>query len=608
MSTQKISRREFIRAAGVTAGAAVLAACAPQVVEKTVEVMVVETQIVTEEKVVTEEKIVEVTPTPVPALVTPQGRELPADAAPLEMQVLPEFGAEPKFLDVARDIYSAQFAINWLTEPLLRNNENFELVPALAESWKPGDGAKYWEFVIREGAKWSDDTPITADDVVYTYQHLSNPALANPWVWFYFDIRDVGKAARGEIAPADVAAAVKVDDRTVQIFGETGSIPFLPSLLSYQASVIVPKHAAEPNPEHWADNAEGYVNGGPYICTSWEHNTSATLEINPNYNGPHKPGIQKVNITLYAGTFDPFVAWQNQESYIFSGLTVPQLAVLRSDPKLNALLRFFNNFQSEYIHLNNHMEPTNNLALRQALSHAIDRDTMCFQVMQGTYLPGFSMLPPNFPGYNPDLKEIQKYDVELAKQKLAESGLDPTKIKIDLYANARDARMEFIKEQWETNLGITVELIQVEGGVWGDLRSKHQMMAYKGPYEYDFLDPSNMLTGLWRSVPAPEGQSEPWGSPRHAWKNETFDKLVTDAGGEADVAKRIQMFQDAEKILCEEVGGVFITHQVIFQTWWPWIVGMHPDSGGNVVYRYLDIARFQMYIHKDIEAMKAEYA
>jgi ABC-type transport system substrate-binding protein len=182
MSTQKISRREFIRAAGVTAGAAVLAACAPQVVEKTVEVKVVETQIVTEEKVVTEQKIVEVTPTPVPALVTPQGRELPADAAPLEMQVLPEFGAEPKFLDVARDIYSAQFAINWLTEPLLRNNENFELVPALAESWKPGEEAKYWEFVIRQDAKWSDGTPITADDVVYTYQHLSNPALANPGV------------------------------------------------------------------------------------------------------------------------------------------------------------------------------------------------------------------------------------------------------------------------------------------------------------------------------------------------------------------------------------------------------------------------------------------
>jgi oligopeptide transport system substrate-binding protein len=455
---------------------------------------------------------------------------------------------------------------------------------------------------------WSDGTPITSDDVVYTYQHLSNPALANPWVWFYFDIRDVGKSARGEIAPSDVKAAEAVDDRTVRIFGEYGSIPYLPALLSYQASVIVPKHAAEVDPEHWADNAEGYVCGGPYICTSWVHNTSATLEANPNYNGPHKPGIQKVDITIITGTANYLNAWLNKESYIYSGLPIPDLSVVRADPKLNALLHFFNNFQSEYIALNTNMEPTNNLALRQALSHSIDRETMCFQVMNGTYLPGYSMLPPNFPGYNPDLKEVQKYDLELAAQKLAESGLDPANIKIELYANARDARMEFIKQQWETNLGITVDLIQVEGGVWGDLRSKHEMMAYKGPYEYDFLDPSNMLTGLWRSVPAPEGQSEPWGSPRHAWKNETFDKLVTDAGSETDVATRIKMFQDAERLLCEEVGGVFITHQVIFQVWWPWIVGMHPDANGNVVYRYLDIARFQMYIHKDIEALKQEYA
>jgi ABC-type transport system substrate-binding protein len=167
--------------------------------------------------------------------------------------------------------------------------------------------------------------------------------------------------------------------------------------------------------------------------------------------------------------------------------------------------------------------------------------------------------------------------------------------------------MEFIKEQWETNLGIKVNLEQVDGTVWGDRRGKHEMMAYKGPYEYDYLDPSNMLTGLWRSVPAPEGQQEPWGSPRHAWKNEEFDKLVTDAGSEGDPAKRIQMFQDAERILCEDVGGIFITHQVIFQIWWPWLVGIPADKTGNVVNRYLDTTKYLWYIHKDVDEMKQNY-
>jgi len=152
-----------------------------------------------------------------------------------------------------------------------------------------------------------------------------------------------------------------------------------------------------------------------------------------------------------------------------------------------------------------------------------------------------------------------------------------------------------------------VNLVQVDGATWGQKRANHEMMAYRGPYEYDFVDPSNMLTGLWRSVAAPQGKSEPWGSPRHPWKNDQMDTLLTDAGKEADVAKRIQMYQDAEKILVSDGAAAFLAHQVVFQIWWPWLVGMHPDKTGNVVYRWLDIAGFQMYISKDVDELKAKY-
>jgi ABC-type transport system substrate-binding protein len=217
------------------------------------------------------------------------------------------------------------------------------------------------------------------------------------------------------------------------------------------------------------------------------------------------------------------------------------------------------------------------------------------------------MLPPGFPAYNPELKEYQVYDLEAAASYLADSGVDPATVTIELYSNGRDVMLEFVKQQWETNLGIKVNLNLLDGAVWGQMRADHAMMAYRGPYEYDFIDPSNMLTGLWRSVAAPEGKAEPWGSPRHPWKSEAFDKLVTDAGSEVDVPTRLQMFMDAEKILVDEVGGVFLGHQVVFQIWWPWIVGMHPDKTGNVVYRWLDIAQFQMYIRKDIEQLREQF-
>lgn len=596
MNTQKISRREFVRFAGIAAGGAVVGACTPQVVTQ----VVAQTQIVNQTQVVEVEVAVTVTP---PAfIVTPQGRVLPPDAAPLEKQVYRELGGEPKHFDTARDIY-ASGATNLGNEPLLRNNENIETVPALAESWKAGPNAEYWEFVIRDGAQWSDGKPITADDIVYTYKHLADPALANPWIWFYGDIKGISKFNAGTGSASDIGV-VKVDDRTVQIYGEFGSIPYLPALLSYQAVVVVPKHVAEGNPEHWADSVDGFVSGGPYIPTKWEHNKLIEWEINPLYNGPHKPGIQKVVNPIAVGGTD-FTPWLNRETDLVHLLTPQDVAAVRADPALNPLMHFFNNFQSTYVALDTFKAPLDSLDFRKALAHSIDRDTMCQQVLNGTYVAGYSMLPPGFPAYNSELKAAQIFDLEQAKASLTASGVDPASVNIQLYSNGRDVFMEFVKQQWETNLGIKVTLNQLEGGVWGQNRAEHKMQAYRGPYEYDYPDPSNMLTGLFRSGAAPEGKVEPWGSPRHPWKSDEFDTLVTAAGSESDVKKRIQQFQDAERLLVEDIGAIFLAHQVVFQIWWPWLVGMAPDKTANTVFRWLDISRFQMYIHKDVDEMKA---
>ena len=596
MNTQKISRREFVRFAGIAAGGAVVGACTPQVVTQ----VVAQTQIVNQTQVVEVEVAVTVTP---PAfIVTPQGRVLPPDAAPLEKQVYRELGGEPKHFDTARDIY-ASGATNLGNEPLLRNNENIETVPALAESWKAGPNAEYWEFVIRDGAQWSDGKPITADDIVYTYKHLADPALANPWIWFYGDIKGISKFNAGTGSASDIGV-VKVDDRTVQIYGEFGSIPYLPALLSYQAVVVVPKHVAEGNPEHWADSVDGFVSGGPYIPTKWEHNKLIEWEINPLYNGPHKPGIQKVVNPIAVGGTE-FTPWLNRETDLVHLLTPQDVAAVRADPALNPLMHFFNNFQSTYVALDTFKAPLDSLDFRKALAHSIDRDTMCQQVLNGTYVAGYSMLPPGFPAYNSELKAAQIFNLEQAKASLTASGVDLASVNIQLYSNGRDVFMEFVKQQWETNLGIKVTLNQLEGGVWGQNRAEHKMQAYRGPYEYDYPDPSNMLTGLFRSGAAPEGKVEPWGSPRHPWKSDEFDTLVTAAGSESDVKNRIQQFQDAERLLVEDIGAIFLAHQVVFQIWWPWLVGMAPDKTANTVFRWLDISRFQMYIHKDVDEMKA---
>ncbi len=102
-----------------------------------------------------------------------------------------------------------------------------------------------------------------------------------------------------------------------------------------------------------------------------------------------------------------------------------------------------------------------------------------------------------------------------------------------------------------------------------------------------------MLTSLWRST-------SDKGSPRHAWKNQKFDDLITTAGKTADEKTRIGLYQQAERILVEDVGAVFLSHQVIAQVWWPYIAGIPTDNQGLQVYRWLDTTIYSLYIRSDV--------
>jgi len=532
-------------------------------------------------------------------VVTLQGRTLPSDAAPLEKQILYEPASEPRHLDISRDIYGAGVAIGWGGEPLLRRDPNQNLVPAMAESYKAGEKAEYWDFVIRKDARWSDGVPITADDWVFTFRHLASPNLDNPWTWFFYDIKGIQALKEGKGRPEDVGVEA-LDDRTIRIYGEDGAIPHLPSLLAYQAAVPTPKHKAENNPEHWADTAEGFVSSGPMRLLSWEHNQRLEWDTNPFYNGPHKPGIQRLIQIVGAPTLGWFISWLNKEIDCIGILQPQELAQVRNNIELEKYLHSFNNFQTEYLSLNCLRPPFDNLKLREALSHAIDREPFCNKVMLGTRIPAFSMLPPDFPAHNSELKSVQDFSIEKAKALLAEAGYPNGKdasgkqLVLEMFSNGRDVLLEYVKDQWERYLDINVNLRIVENGVWAAQQAQHAMPLYRGQYEYDFLDPANMLTRLWRST------SEQ-GSPRHAWRNSNFDELVTQAGREINDQTRINLYQQAERILVEDVGGIFLTHMVTHQVWYPYLTGFEPDKNGNVVFRYLDISRFQMYIRNDVD-------
>jgi oligopeptide transport system substrate-binding protein len=609
MEQQQVSRRRFLQLAATAGAATALGACG-KVVETVVvtqEVEKVVTQIVQETVIVEGKpkevtKIVEkaITATPIPAVVTKLGRTLPPDAAPNEKQVYIEAPAENKHLDSARDIYSANSVLNWGTEPMLRRDQDMNLVPAVAESWTAGPAYAYWDFVIRKDCKWSDGTPVTADDWVYTAQHISNPNLDTPWVWFYYTIKGIQDFKGGKIT-ADQIGVEKIDDRTVRVYAQAGGAPEIPALFAYQASHPVPKHIVEKDPAHWADEAAGFVGNGPFRLTEWTHSVREWWEPNEFYNGPHKPGFNNVLGKIGVGGFEAWLAKEVDQL----GIDLPGLQRIRSDPKLNPLLRWYNNFDTQYYALDTMNPPLNNLKLRQALAHAIDRDTLCYQVSGGMKSPATTMLMAGFPAYNADeLNQYQNYDVEKAKALLAEAGYPEGKdasgkqLELTFTTTGNDPTAQYVQNQWANNLGIKLNIEIVDGSVRGKGIAEHTLQIFGGSYEYDYIDPANLLTMLWQSKDAK-------GSPRHSWVSPAFDELCNKAAVELDDAKRMQLFKDAEKIMCEDVCAIFMTHSVIYQAWWPYLTGVLADKTGNAPWRWLDLSRFQAYIRDDIDDWRA---
>jgi ABC-type oligopeptide transport system substrate-binding subunit len=599
--TNQVSRRKFLRTAALAGAGAVLAGCGEAVKEtvvvekeKLVTQVVKETVVVEgEAKEVTKIVEVEVTPTPVPAEVTVHGRELPADAAPYDQQIWIESQGENKHLDVARDIYSANSVLNKSVEPMLRRDQNQDIVPAVAESWSVGPNAEYFDFVIRKDCKWSDGTPLTAHDWVYTFRHIAHPELDTPWAYFWYPIKNIKEFKAGEVTAEEVGAEA-LDDQTLRIYANGAQIP---ALLAYQASVPVPKHLAESNPSHWADSADTFVGNGPWRLVEWTHNVRMWHEPNEYYNGPHKPAFKE--ICGYIGMSDPWTSWKSYELPLAS-LGQTELREVRNDPKLNSMLHFFNNFQSGFLICHTQRPPLDNTKLRQALSHAIDRETMCYTVLGGTASPGYTMLPPGFPAFNQEgLKHYQAFDVELAKSLLAEAGYPEGKdatgkqleVRIDL--NGRNAQAEFIQQQWQDNLGIKVNLDIMDGGVWSKRRAEHDLEMFFSGYEYDYIDPANFLTQGWRSI------SEK-GSNRCPWLNEEFDALCDLADKEPDPEKRLDHYRAAEEILVSEAAGIFLTHGIIYQIWHDFVTGVPADKDGNVVWRYLDLTLMQAYYRNDV--------
>lgn len=531
-------------------------------------------------------------------LVNSAGVTLPADAAPLDKQVLFSYsGAFGSWSDWFRGIYKGIGPGMYITqEPLIYTNNDFTLDPGAAESWKSNADLTEWTFTLAKGREWSDGTPVTAKDFVWNFQRAADPKTAYDFGWFYNIIDQWDEVNQGKV-PVEKLGVTAPDDYTLVVKTRQPA-PYLPALLTY--SWIAQPATVQKNGDSWSTNPATAVASGPYILTRFERDKVIEYSINKKYKGTHKGMVEKVVVKFGGQNVPAYQQFLNNEIPVTNiGATPPELAAIEANPKLKEDMSQYNDFMTDYLLMDTYKPPFDNLKVRQAFAKAIDRDALVKGPLKGVAIPAYTMLPPGFPAYQGDaLKDVQKFDLAAAKKLLADAGYPDGKgfPKLDLWlrdpstqTNPAQAIAAMLKE----NLNVDVNIIPKERGTFMDFLGKRQVQFGYIAYQYDFVDPANLLE-LWLS------------RGRQNWKQAKYDELVGQAAKEGDPQKRIQLYQQAEKILVEDVGGIFIDHPVYTQLVQSWFKGpaLEKNKQGVRAWRgdQLQKATIGVYITKDVPA------
>ncbi|EAA7632368.1 oligopeptide ABC transporter substrate-binding protein OppA [Salmonella enterica] len=455
-----------------------------------------------------------------------------------------------------------------LFEGLLISDVEGHPSPGVAEKWENKD-FKVWTFHLRKNAKWSDGTPVTASDFVYSWQRLADPNTASPYASYlqYGHIANIDDIIAGK-KPATELGVKALDDHTLEVtLGEP--VPYFYKLLVHPSVSPVPKSAVEKFGDKWTQPAN-IVTNGAYKLKNWVVNERIVLERNPQYWDNDKTVINQVtylpissevtDVNRYrSGEID--MTYNNMPIELFQKLKKEIPNEVRVDPYLCTY----------YYEINNQKAPFNDVRVRTALKLALDRDIIVNKVKNQGDLPGYSYTPPYTDGaklVEPEwFKWSQKKRNEEAKKLLTEAGFTADKpLTFDLLYNTSDLHKKLaiaVASIWKKNLGANVKLENQEWKTFLDTRHQGAFDVARAAWCADYNEPTSFLNTML---------SDSSNNTAH-YKSPAFDKLIADTLKVTDDAQRSELYAKAEQQLDQDSAIVPVYYYVNARLVKPWVGG-----------------------------------
>lgn len=455
-----------------------------------------------------------------------------------------------------------------LFEGLIISDVEGKPSPGVAEKWDNKD-FKVWTFHLRKDAKWSDGSPVTAQDFVYSWQRLADPNTASPYASYlqYGHIVNIDDIVAGKKPVTDLGVKA-LDDHTFEVT-LSEPVPYFYKLLVHSSVSPVPKAVVEKFGDKWTQPAN-IVSNGAYKLKDWVVNERIVLERNPQYWDNAKTVINQVtylpissevtDVNRYrSGEID--MTYNNMPIELFQKLKKEIPNEVHVDPYLCTY----------YYEINNQKAPFTDVRVRTALKLALDRDIIVNKVKNQGDLPAYSFTPPYTDGAKLVEPEwfgwTQEKRNEEAKKMLAEAGYTADKpLTFNLLYNTSDLHKKLAiaaASIWKKNLGVNVKLENQEWKTFLDTRHQGNYDVSRAAWCADYNEPTSFLNMVL---------SDSSNNTTH-YKSPAFDKIIADTLNAQDDAQRSELYAQAEQQLDKDSAIVPVFYYVNARLVKPWVGG-----------------------------------
>ena len=487
----------------------------------------------------------------------------------------------PYTLDPAasNDALSASYIVQ-IFSGLLKLNNNLEPVPDIAASMPTisSDGLTY-TFQLRKDVKFSDGTPVTADDFQYSWERVANPATNSPTAAAYLgDIVGVNDMLTGK---ATRISGVKIiDNYTLQLTINSPESYFLYKL-TVPTFFVVEQSNVSSGVNWW----QKPIGTGPFKVQEWKKDTDFILARNDLYYAD-KAKIAQVKMVLNSTSSDMDLFETGQIDIAGPSTAYYDKIMDKAEPFYTDLSISIN-LSVDYIGFNCKQPPFDDANIRKAFSLAIDKDKMVSLTYRNMAQKAEGILPPDLPGYNKNLVGLD-YDVNQAQSLIKASKygdvskLPPITLTIEGAGGTADPITQALVYQWKQNLGVDVKVRELEPEVYNspNLSQELDQMYYFG-WIADYPYPQDFLEILFNSR-----SSFNYGG----YSSQAVDTLIQQANQALDQNTAFSQYQQAEQQIVNDAAILPLTFGETYLLVQPYVKNLRINALGFINFNEVTIS------------------